>query len=55
MLGYFANDGSFGDASKILILDTTPWSDSDWDDIANASDSDRQFVALFIASEYNHS
>lgn len=30
---YFAADGSYGDASGLVIVDTSAWDESDWDDI----------------------
>lgn len=40
-LSYFAIDGSYGDATDIIIVSTDSFTDADWEDIANASDSER--------------
>ena len=38
---YFATDGSYGDATDMLIVDTDPLTQEDLDDIVNASDNGR--------------
>jgi hypothetical protein len=48
---YFAEDGSFGTAKGIQILDTGKWSEEDWERIDNASDGERAQVARTIANE----
>ena len=45
---YFAMDGNYGDARGMLMLDTTKWTDEDWDEIEEASDSERVGVAKII-------
>ena len=38
---YFATDGSYGDATDMLIVDTDTLTQEDLDDIVNASDNGR--------------
>jgi len=38
---YFAEDGNFGSAKNLVVVDTTEWKDRDWLAIENASDSER--------------
>ena len=51
MKHYFAADGNYGDAQDCIIADTEQFSDADWDDIANASDSSRLHVVGRIMDE----
>ena len=46
---YFASDGSYGPAAGLVVLDTTWWSDDDWDHIEEAREDARAEVALAIA------
>lgn len=45
---YFTSDGTFGDASDILIVDTSNWTESDWSRIDECSDNDRKDIADII-------
>lgn len=49
---YFAKDGNYGDAFAMFTCDTAEWTDADWIDIEEASDSERVNVAIAIASKY---
>jgi hypothetical protein len=49
---YFAEDGNFGSAEGIAILDTTYWTEDDWMEIEGASDYERVGVARSIAQKY---
>ena len=51
-LTYFAPDGNYGDASGLTVIETTHWSEVDWDIMESASDSDRPEVAKVIAESY---
>lgn len=51
MATYFAQDGSFGDAHGIIILDTDDWTNKQWLKIDQADDDDRIVVALEIATK----
>ena len=50
-LTYFAGDGSYGDASGLVIIDTRAWNNDQWDSIENASDYARAALAAMIALE----
>jgi hypothetical protein len=47
---YFATDGSYGDAANIVMVDTSDWTDDDWDMVTYARDTDRAEIATSIAS-----
>jgi hypothetical protein len=49
---YFASDGSFGDADDFAVVDTSSWTDSDWEEIEDSYDWERPAVARAIASKY---
>jgi hypothetical protein len=51
-LGYFALDGNYGDASGMLVLETTFWREVDWEILESASDSQRANVARLITESY---
>ncbi len=46
---YFTADGSYGDATDMLVIDTDLFTQEDWDEIDNASDSERSDLAQQIA------
>lgn len=46
---YFANDGSFGSATGMVVIDTRAWSDEDWTEVENATDDVRVRVAVEVA------
>ena len=50
-LTYFAQDGSYGDAAGLIIIDARDWNDDQWDRVDNALDLMRASVALEIAVE----
>lgn len=50
-LTYFANDGSYGAAAGLVILDTRAWNQEQWDAVENASEYERVAIAVSIASE----
>ena len=47
-LTYFAQDGSFGDAYGIEIIDTSDFTETDWRKIWEASDNYKSSVAVEI-------
>ena len=49
---YFASDGSYGTAEELTILDTTDWTDEDWELIEFSSDMKRANVAQHIWGKY---
>jgi hypothetical protein len=51
-LGYFAADGNYGDASGLLVLETTYWREIDWTILESASDDQRANVARLITESY---
>lgn len=50
-LTYFAQDGSYGDAAGLIIIDTRAWNNNEWDRAEMAHDRDRASIALQIAVE----
>lgn len=51
-LSYFAQDGNYGSADGILVLETTGWSELDWQMIEEVSDEHRPAVARLIVESY---
>ena len=51
-LSYFAADGSYGSAAGYVVMETTWWTDIDWQIIEEASDNERPFVARLITESY---
>jgi hypothetical protein len=51
-LSYFAEDGSYGDASGILVMETTHFSELDWQMLQDCSDEQRTTVARLIVESY---
>lgn len=49
---YFAMDGNYGVAKDMLLVDTSSWTQEDWDTVDNCVDSERLNLALLIASKY---
>lgn len=45
---YFAEDGSFGSADGMVILDTSKWSAVDWERVEQAGDDLRSTAAQAI-------
>lgn len=45
---YFATDGSYGDAEGLVVVDTSDWTDDEWDLIADAPESLRASVAATL-------
>lgn len=42
---FFSIDGSYGSGTDILVVDTSSWTEDDWNLIEEASDSERLEVA----------
>lgn len=51
---YFALDGSYGDATEILIVDTDDWTPEEWDAIYYATLDDRSDMAQQIIDKYRY-
>lgn len=49
MIHYFAEDGSYGDATDIAIIHTDSFTEDDWQQVSEAPDNVRKFVAEQIA------
>ena len=49
---YFAQDGSFGSADGLVVLDVSEWTNDDWESIELCSDDDRVRVALEVARSH---
>lgn len=47
---YFAADGNYGDATDLVIVQTSDWTTEDWDIIMDCNDTDRKKVAESIAN-----
>ena len=49
-VAYFASDGNYGDANGIVLIDTSEWTEDEWEEIDGMTDSERyEFV---LALEY---
>lgn len=42
---YFAADGNYGDASGLVVVDTSEWTEADWVRIDEAMDDERPEIA----------
>lgn len=52
-LTYFAGDGSYGEWDELsMLVDTSEWTEDDWDEIDCAGDSYRASVAYAISMRY---
>lgn len=51
-LTYFAQDGNYGSADGITVMETTLWSQLDWQMIDEVSDEHRATVARLITESY---
>lgn len=48
---YFAADGSYGDATNLVIVDTSDWTEDEWADIDFAIDANRPLIALSLSGK----
>mgnify|MGYP006297109677 CR=1 FL=1 len=46
---YFAADGSYGDAD-LVIIDTSEWTQDEWDIVENATDAERMVIAWQLSN-----
>ena len=51
-LTYFSNDGSFGNANNLVVVDTSKWTDEDWTETEEALSWEQSQVAMRIAARY---
>ena len=49
---YFTEDGSYGHSDEPLYIDTTDWTKQDWEEVEDAWDSDKYWVAKKISQRY---
>jgi len=49
---YFAGDGNYGAADRVVIVDTAEWSEDDWLEIEDSWDGDRIDTAIKIDAKY---
>jgi len=52
ILHYFAEDGNYGSADGMTIMETTMWDDTDWMIIEECRDEFRPLVARLITESY---
>jgi hypothetical protein len=45
-LTYFAADGNYGDASGMVFIDTSEWTEEEWAVIEEAHDIERPRIAI---------
>lgn len=53
-VSYFAEDGNFGDADGLVVIETTKWTDNDWEELESASDWERPKTAEIISNKYKN-
>lgn len=51
-LTYVSPDGSYGSAEGLVIVDTSKWTDSDWNQLEWAMDENMPKVAMEITEKY---
>ena len=51
---YFTEDGSYGSAKRLVRIVTTDWSDDDWQQVEEATDSERRNVAIAIETKHKN-
>lgn len=51
-LTYFAQDGNYGSADGITVMETTLWSELDWQMVEEVGDEHRSMVARLITESY---
>lgn len=49
---YFSDDGNYGEADKLVVIETSSWDENDWDEIEETPDWDRPRVAKIINKKY---
>ena len=49
---YFSDDGNYGMADGLVIIETSSWNDSDWVEIEETSDENRPKAAEIISNKY---
>ena len=51
---YFASDGNYGNAEKLIIANTSKWTTEDWVAIEEANDNERTKVAARIERKHKN-
>jgi hypothetical protein len=51
-LSYFSPDGNYGSAIGYVVMETTHWSEIDWEIIESATEEYRPIVARLITESY---
>jgi hypothetical protein len=51
---YFAEDGNFGSADGLVIVETTKWNDNDWTEINETHEWNRPVTAEVISKKYKN-
>jgi hypothetical protein len=51
-LNYFAEDGNYGNADGLTIMETTHWNELDWQIVEEASEWARPEVARVLTESY---
>ena len=51
-INYFAEDGNYGNADGLTIMETTHWDDTDWSIIDSAAEWARPEVARVLTESY---
>ena len=46
---YFAEDGNYGSADGLVIVDTSDWTEDEWEIIDGALDCDRPIIARSLS------
>lgn len=52
VLSYFAEDGSYGSADGLVIMETTHWSELDWEIVESVNEWNRPVVARLLTESY---
>jgi len=50
---YFGADGNYGDADRLTVVDTSQWTEEDWDTIEESADFERSWIAQKISEKYS--
>ena len=46
---YFAADGHYGNARQLVVVDTSDWTEDEWEDVDNAPEGERGSIALQLS------
>lgn len=51
MKTYFSKDSSYGDATDLIIIDTSEWTDEDWREVDSGSDIYGNALKMLVKKE----